>query len=82
MGGLTPEQLAPLDGALGVTLLVLAAVTLGLRVTGRAHYLGWRPGLQRALGERWGDVAHFVLYTVSPAVLGVCFLVLWSVRSG
>jgi|GEM_PF-3187126 len=79
--GLEPAQLAPLDLALGVLLLIMASITLGLRVYGRADLLGWRVSLQRALGERAGDAAHVVLYTVSPALLGVLFLWLWSVRS-
>ena len=80
VAGIEPAQQAPVDFALGVLLLVMAAVTLGLRLGGRVDLLGWREPMQRALGHRAGDAAHFVLYTLSPAVLGVCFFVLWSVR--
>jgi len=80
IAGLDPAQLAPLDFALGILLLVMAAITFGLRIGGRGDLLGWREPMQQALGERTGDAAHFVLYTVSPAILGICFLVLWNVR--
>ena len=69
-----------IDLILGVLLIVMAIGTLMLRINGRTDLLGWREPMQRVMGERAGDAAHFLLYTVSPAVLGVCFLVLWNVR--
>ena len=77
-----PASLAPLDLSLGVTLLALSALTAWLRLSGRHHLLGFRGAMQKGMGERRGDLAHLALYTVSPAVLGVCFLILWTVRRG
>ena len=77
-----PGELAPLDLGLGLALLAMAARTLALRRTGRADLLGWRAPMQRAMGEKRGDIAHLLLYTVSPAVLGMCFLLLWWLRRG
>lgn len=77
-----PASLAPLDLFLGVTLLILSALTAWLRISGRHHLLGFRKSMQAGMGERRGDIAHMLLYTAAPAVLGVCFLVLWSVRRG
>jgi len=74
--------LGALDLGLGLALIAMAALTLELRRTGRADLLGWRAPMQRAMGERWGDVAHFLLYTISPALLGASFLVLWWLRRG
>ena len=71
-----------LDLGLGLALVAMAGLTLELRRTGRADLLGWRAPMQRAMGERWGDVAHFLLYTISPALLGASFLVLWWLRRG
>ncbi len=71
-----------IDLVLGVLLLLMGAGTLGLRLAGRVDLLGWREPMQRVLGPKAGDVAHLILYSVSPAVLGTCFLVLWSVRRG
>ena len=63
------------DVGLGFVLLALAAVTGGLRAYGRHDLLGWRGAMQQSLGERAGDVLHFVTYTVCPAVLGLSFIV-------
>ena len=75
-----PASLAPLDLFLGVTLLVLSALTAWLRISGRHQLLGFRRAMQDGMGERRGDLAHLLLYTVAPAVLGACFLVLWNAR--
>ena len=79
---MSPSELAPLDLGLGLALLGMAALTLALRRIGRAELLGWRAPMQRVMGEKRGDVAHLLLYTVSPAVLGLCFLFLWWLRRG
>ncbi len=63
------------DIALGFLLLLLSAVTGGLRAYGRHDLLGWRGTMQGSLGERAGDVLHFVTYTVCPALLGLSFIV-------
>ncbi len=77
-----PAALAPLDLFLGVTLIAMSLLTAWLRVSGRHHLLGFRDAMQKGMGERRGDLAHLALYTISPAVLGVCFLVMWTVRRG
>lgn len=77
-----PASLAPLDLFLGVTLIALSLLTAWLRVSGRHHLLGFRASMQKGMGEKRGDLAHLTLYTISPAVLGVCFLVLWTARRG
>jgi hypothetical protein len=50
-------------------------VTGGLRAYGRHDLLGWRVPMQSSMGERMGDVMHFVTYTVCPALLGLSFIV-------
>ncbi|MCO4771050.1 MAG: hypothetical protein KDA24_13530 [Deltaproteobacteria bacterium] len=79
---MTPAQLAPIDLGLGILLILMAILTFALRRAGRVDLLGWRESMQAAMGEKAGDVAHFALYTVSPALLGMSFLVLWWVRRG
>ncbi len=68
------------DFVLGFVLLGLAAVTGGLRAYGKHHLLGWRGSLQSTFGEKLGDGLHFAAYTVSPALLGLCFIVIASLR--
>lgn len=63
------------DLVLGFVLLGLAAVTGGLRAYGRHDLLGWRGAMQQSLGERTGDIMHFVTYTICPALLGLSFVV-------
>jgi hypothetical protein len=77
-----PADLAPLDLFLGVTLIAMALLTAWLRISGRHHLLGFREAMREGMGERRGDMAHTLLYTIAPAILGVCFLVLWTVRRG
>ncbi len=77
-----PAALAPLDLFLGVTLILLSLLTAWLRISGRHHLLGFRDAMRRAMGERRGDLAHTLLYTIAPGILGVCFLILWTVRRG
>ena len=71
-----------LDVLLGLGLLFGAALTAALRRAGRHDLLAWREPLQRAFGDRAGDLAHLALYTLAPASLGVGFLLLAALRSG
>ena len=64
------------DVGLGLTLLGLAALTGGLRVSGRTWLLGWLQPMREQLGEERGDAIHFFLYTAAPAILGACLLLI------
>jgi len=68
------------DLILGLVLLGLSALTGGLRVYGRYDLLGWLQPLQAQWGERRGNAIHLVAYTVSPAILGASFVLVWWMR--
>ena len=55
----------------------MSALTAGLRAYGRHDLLGFLVPLQERWGERLGNALHFVAYTVSPAVLGSSFVLVW-----